>query len=358
MQLNHLENIMPAPKTAVAKKAPAAKAVVGRGVAKRVTDGLKAATAVDRALALPVDGQLGTTYIDPKLIDREPGWNPRTDFGEIPDLAGSIKSMLERAPLTGGLVNDIRVKAKPDGRYELVDGDRRLTAIEYLMKSGSEFLYGIPAKVEGADASPTEMLIRMFTANTGKQFLPMEEAVAFKRMKAAKMTNRDIHAATGRSHQVIVSSLALLESDASLQQAVVDKKISTTDARGIAQHARGDKGLQAELTAKAVDAKKNKDKKGAQAVRDVVTKRRVAKAVKTKRVLKMRALNDTQLSMLGEKVEAALNAAMSAAGMPADADMVAWVRENDADIGTAFMFGVMSGLKAAAGLVVPLTVSE
>ena len=75
-------------------------------------------------------------FADPKTIARVDGWNNRFDFGEIEELAKSIK--------INGLLQPLRIKRVPahvkdDGKgaagaqvfaFELIDGDRRLTAIE------------------------------------------------------------------------------------------------------------------------------------------------------------------------------------------------------------------------------------
>ena len=64
-------------------------------------------------------------FIDPTRVVRRDGWNPRFDFGEIEEMAKSI--------LANGLLNAIRVKrisGNPAADFELIDGDRRMTAIE------------------------------------------------------------------------------------------------------------------------------------------------------------------------------------------------------------------------------------
>lgn len=293
-------------------------------------------------------------FIDPKSIDRREGWNPRFDYGEIEELAESIRSMKFADPSSGGLLNDIRVKRKADGRFELVDGDRRMTAIESLLKKGETFPLGIPAKVEKADADDTELLIRMFTANTGKQFLPMEQAVAFKRMKDAGMTLKDIEQRTGASDNTIVGALALLDADDSLKNAVTTGKLKGTIAKSIAVNARGDKAKQAELTKEAVEA--GKDKKKVAAVKSKIDDARRAKAAKTKPglKLKMRALTNDQLKALGTKMGEHLATQLETLGMAFDSDLVQWLKDGDNELRLAYTFGVLQALKASAGVVVPL----
>lgn len=292
-------------------------------------------------------------FIDPRNIDRRQDWNPRFDFGEIDELAASIKSLKERDPSTGGLINDIRVKRQPNGRFELVDGDRRLTAIERLIKAGVEFEIGIPAKLEAKDAEDLELLVRMFTANDGKRFLPLEEAAAYQRMREAGLTIAAICEQVGRKQVHVVATLALLDAAPELQEAVKNGEVNSTLAKKIAVSARGDKVKQKELVADAKAAGKDKVKRRAVVVK--VDDARRAKAKKKGRVLKMRALSDDQLSAIGVKMSEQLTDLMTLQGLEPDADLLHYMIDADLDQKIAFTFGVLQALKAAAGLEVDLT---
>lgn len=298
-------------------------------------------------------------YIDPTTIRRRADWNPRIDFGDITLLAASIKSELDKNPAGGGLINDIRVRrlATPTadgGIFEVVDGDRRLTAIEQLLKKGVKFPEGVPAKIEELGAEDLDMLIRMFTANTGKAFLPIEQANAFKRMRDAGMTLKQIEQSTGCSDNSIVGALALLDADQSVQDAVKNGKLSGGMAKSIAVNARGDKAKQAELAAAAVAAGTDKSKKKAVSLAIDDERRKKAKARGLK--LKMRALSDDQLSAVGSKMADLLIEVMSTIDLAPDTDLTAWLKEGAGDVKVGFAFGVLQGLKAAAGLPVDLIV--
>lgn len=312
----------------------------------------KISAAAQAAAALGLAKPLITKYIDPTLIDRREGWNPRFNFGEIELLAASIKT--EKAKDGYGLINDIRVKTKPGGRYELVDGDRRLTAVEMLMKRGVTFTLGIPAKVENRDATDMDLLIRMFTANTGKPFDPIEEAAAFKRMRDGDpengvkgMTIKQIEQATGRSDNSIVGALALLDSDSSLQDAVKTGKVGATLGKSIAVNARGDKQKQAELTAAAIAA--GKDGKKKQIVKRAVDESRRAKAAKKGLVLKIRALSDAELSVLGATMSELLVSKLAEAELDIDTNIRKLIKA-DVRLAMAATFGALEALKAAAGV--------
>lgn len=289
-------------------------------------------------------------FIDPKSIIRREGWNPRFEFGEIEALAESIRLLKERDPSTGGLLNDIRVKRIDGGKFELVDGDRRLTAIESLMKKGETFPIGIPAKLEAKDADDLELLLRTFMANTGKPLLPMEQANAFQRMREGGMSLDDIKKATGASIMSIVGAFALLEGDQAIKDALKDGVITGGMAKDIAVHARGDVVKQKELVEQAKAA--GKDAKKKRALKVAIEQARVAKAAKRGVVLKMRALNNDQLSAIGMKLSEILMGRMTAVGLAADCNLEEWMDGVSDEMKVAFTFGALQGMKAAAGVVV------
>lgn len=297
-------------------------------------------------------------FADPALITRREGHNARFDFGDIDALAAQIKAKLEQDPDSGGLLHDLHVKriGKGDHRqaqgfaFEIIDGDRRLTAIELLMKKGVAFPIGVPIKIVNKDQTEIQDLIQMFMANEGKPFLPLEEAVAYQRMRDAGMTIAQICAAVSRKTPHVTSILALAEADESLKQAVKEGRVNKSLAKDIALTTKGDKAKQAELTKAAVAAGKDKSLKR-KVIREV-EKTKQTKAVKkgAKRIPKMRALSDEELSALGASVAARLpKLLLDAKAMMYKDDLEKWIKEDDKLV-VAFTFGALQALKAAAGV--------
>lgn len=299
--------------------------------------------------------------IDPKRITRREGWNARFDFGDIKTLAGSIKEELARDPSSGGLLNPIRVKRLPasDPRaaahdFEIIDGDRRLTAIELLLGEGVVFPQGVPAKLVDRNTDDVTNLIHMYTANTGKAFLPLEEAAAFKRMKDAGMTVAAIASRVGRDQVHVRETLALLDADEAVKEAVKGKKVGGSAARLIATIAKGDAALQKELVADAAAAKgKSADAKAAKARFALkIQKQRDAKNAAKGKEVKMRALTDAQLAELGAGVAKVLEAKVKEAGWKAFTtleDLTTMIAK-DEKLAAAFTVGAQLALRAAAGV--------
>lgn len=324
--------------------------------------GKKAGAVAPRSEAPGILKRSSAYFADPKMITRRVGFNARFDMGDIESLAAQIKAKKAQDPESGGLIHDLHVKrlVKGDPRidagfvFEIIDGDRRLTAIEYLMKKdGVVFEIGVPIKIVNKDQSEIQDLVQMFVANEGKPFLPLEEAAAYQRMRDAKMTVKEICEAVSRSSMHVTSILALANADESLKQLVKDGKIGKTVARNIATSARGDKAKQAELAQAAASAGKDKVAK-----RKVIRQMEEAnqdKAVKKgRKAPKMRALSDAELSTLGASVAARLpKLIMDAKAMMHKDHLDKWIAQDD-KLAVAFTYGALQALKAAAGLKIKL----
>lgn len=299
--------------------------------------------------------------IDARTITRRAGWNPRFDFGEIEGLATSL--------LANGMLNPIRVKriaptVLDDGKgpagsqvfnFELIDGDRRLTAVELLIKQGkydAVFPQGIPAIIVDKAQEDKTSLIQMFEANSGKPFLPLEEAAAYKRMREEfKMSMKDICAAVGRSQLHVSRMFALLEADPEVQQALEKGEIGKNDAKMIASVARGDKVKQRELMQVAKNANKKKSTtKGAKgAVTAALNAAHREAAAKKGRKLKIRALSDGELAAIGSDLAEHLMKLMEAQDIPLQTDIVAELVQNDPELAIIYTAGALDALKVAAG---------
>jgi ParB-like chromosome segregation protein Spo0J len=296
------------------------------------------------------NARLTTRYVDPTLIDVKEGWNARTDMGDLEQLAAQI---MTQKHLDGvGVLNDIRVQEKGDGsgRYWLVDGERRYQAVMGLIDGGEFFEFGIPAKIEPADADPKDLIAKMFLANEGKPLLPYEEGLYFKRLQTEfGMTAKEMEKFTGRSDSTIWYGLALVEADEDLVEAITSGKVGTTIAKQIAVNARGDKAKQKELTAKAKAAKG--DNKKTAALKKEIDDARRAKAAKERPNLKLKAkkADEAEIAQLGQDVAARLKDLMEKMEMALDSDMHEWI-SNDRELQIAASFGALEALKKVMGV--------
>lgn len=286
--------------------------------------------------------------VDPTKITRRPGWNNRFDFGDIERLAGSIAA--------NGMLTPIRVKrlAQPteDGHlFELIDGDRRLTAVEVLLKKDAAALPGgVPAIIVDKNQEDKVSLIQMFEANAYKALLPMEEAAAFQRMRNEyKMTLKEICAATGRKQVHVSEMLNLLTATPELQEAVKSGEVGKTDAKKIATVAKNNPEAQRKLTEQVKAANKSSKGKGGKAeVKAAIAKTHRAEAAKRGKKLKIRALSDQELSKIGSTMADHLMALLEAQDIAIDTDLVDMIRK-DPKMVIAYTTGALDALKVAAG---------
>lgn len=303
--------------------------------------------------------------VDPTQVLIDPTWNIRFDKGDIEELAAEIKARKQIEPESGGLIVALILDRAEGGKLKVVDGERRMTAINLLMSEGETFPNGVPAKILPKGMSRRDKLVTMYQAGENKKFLPLEEAEFFRRMKVEEgMTIEQICEITGKRHVHVVATLALIDAAPELKEAVQKGEVGGTRAKKIAVAARGDKKKQAELAEKAKKA--GKDKKKNQEVDREIEQVRAEKAAKQGKTIKMKAANEERLREMGEKAAKHFASVMKEASIPEtgkerveipqdEAGLLEFIKADDF-LALAYSFGVLQGLKAAAGLKVELEV--
>jgi ParB family chromosome partitioning protein len=281
-------------------------------------------------------------FVDPKAIERREGWNPRFDFGDIHELKKSIKA--------NGVLVPLRLKRAGEGRFILVDGDRRFTAIQELMKEKHQFKDGVPAILLPQDSTDVENLIQMFEANTGKPFLPLEEAAAFQKLRDAGLTVKQISDRVGRSHVHIEQGLSLLHADDSVKEAVKTGKVSATLGKKIATKVKGNAAAQKAAVAKATSGKAGKEEVTREMEKIRRRKPSAKEAASPKLVPPTKATLDTLETKLMAQITPLLksnhlqntSAAERVEAIKSDIDKV--------DQELAYLQGVLLGIQFARGL--------
>lgn len=146
--------------------------------------------------------------------------NPRKDFNEeaLTELADSIKNY--------GLVQPITVRPTPEGKYEIISGERRWRASKL---SG---LKKIPAYVRIVK-DDTEMLALALIENIQREDLnPIEVALTYKRLlEELNLTQDDLADKLGKGRSSITNILGLLKLHEELQEALRGGDITTAHAK-------------------------------------------------------------------------------------------------------------------------------
>lgn len=188
--------------------------------------------------------------VKPENVIVSEGWNPRIDFGDVDELAESIRE--------NGVLMPITVRRRADKGLELVDGERRLRACLKLRAEDVDVM--LPAFFLKSSASDSEALVHALISNHGKPLTPLEEARAFARLREAGMTLDAISKSIGhkRSHAYVHQRLKLLEADPELQESVERGEVPASMAQNIVTASKGDKERERELTREAKTGKEGR----------------------------------------------------------------------------------------------------
>jgi len=141
----------------------------------------------------------GTIYrIAPADIVIEDGFNCRQDYGDIKELANSI--------VESGLKNPLRGYLK-DGKFVVIDGHRRLKAINYAIKNGNDFK-AVDCINDGKSNEETRLFDQL-TCNSGKAFTPIEQSEVINRLSNLGWKQKDIAKKLGKTQAFVSQSLKI-----------------------------------------------------------------------------------------------------------------------------------------------------
>ncbi len=149
-------------------------------------------------------------------------WQPRLDFDKerLEELAASIAAH--------GLINPLVVRALPDGKYELIAGERRLRAIR-------DVLGRAKAPVRLMNAEDAKMRELALVENLQRDDLnPMEEAAAYRELRnELGITHEAIAERLKVSRPKITNTMRLLELPEEVKRMVVDGSLTAGSARAL-----------------------------------------------------------------------------------------------------------------------------
>lgn len=160
---------------------------------------------------------------------------PRMPFRDqdIVELAASIQEH--------GIIQPLVVTRSPDGKYQLIAGERRWRA------SRLAGLLKVPVVIK--DVAPQQMLELALVENIQRSDLnPLEEALAYKQLvDEFGLSQSDVARRVGKSRVAITNTMRLLQASEAIQTALMEGKISEGHARaliGLTIAAEQDQALQ------------------------------------------------------------------------------------------------------------------
>lgn len=161
--------------------------------------------------------------VDPRLVIIEESFNTRIDYGNIEELAKSIKE--------NGLMIPIRVY-RQDENFVIIDGHRRLKAIQMLLNAGVD----IPriAAIVTRKQTAEERVFQILLTNSGKPLSPIELGETYKRLLNFGYSTKEIANRIGKSENSITENIDLVTNTTKVtKQLITDKRISANLAKKI-----------------------------------------------------------------------------------------------------------------------------
>ena len=149
-----------------------------------------------------IAGRLNAYKIPPQEIKFEEGWNPRSDFGDLKSLAEDIKA--------NGVLNFLKVRKGEGDQLFLVDGERRLRAVQMLLDQGVDIPWVPCTFVEGKLSEAERFYIAM-SSNTGKPLTIIEQGRAYQRLRNWGVPLAEISRRTGTPKTTVAQRLALVD---------------------------------------------------------------------------------------------------------------------------------------------------
>lgn len=156
-------------------------------------------------------------YLELSQVRPEEGFNVRYDYGDI----GSLKDSI----VENGVKIPLRAYKDVDGVYIVIDGHRRLKAIERAAEEGEK---GIKVPVLEVDKhySAEDKILDLLVTNDGKPLEMLEQAEVCARLKKYGWSNKKIGEKWGKSGVHVDNLLALNSCSEQTKKYIRQGKIS------------------------------------------------------------------------------------------------------------------------------------
>jgi ParB family chromosome partitioning protein len=188
---------------------------LGRGLAALIGEMDRPAPREEKQIpqVAAADGRVPIEFVSPNPK------NPRRNFAEaeLADLAQSIREH--------GIVQPVLVRRKPDGRYEIIAGERRWRAAQ---RAG---LNEIPVLVRDVD-DRTALELAIIENVQRADLNPVEEALGYQQLiDEHNYTQADLGNVIGKSRSHVANTLRLLKLPEVIRDLLVDGTLSAGHAR-------------------------------------------------------------------------------------------------------------------------------
>lgn len=201
-----------------------------------------------------------------KLVE-DSAFNPRYDYGEIDELAESIRENGIKAPF--------KVKKLPDGRFMVRSGHRRFRAVTKLVNEGFE-VGRIRCILQRSNITEEQELFDLYIDNDGKPFTQLEEGILFRRLLNKNYTEKEIQIKLGlKNVNKVYNGVRLADSPKKIQNSIRENKISETAVLQILKDCKTENLIDYEKAATMVENAVNNVKKVSNGVEKKATAKHV-----------------------------------------------------------------------------------
>ncbi len=153
--------------------------------------------------------------------------NARVDFGDLQELATSIEESGLKIPLTVK-------KVRGEDKYVLVQGKRRLKAIEILIEKGIEFA-GVKCLLAPPSYSIENSLFDQIVMNDGKPYSNIEQGIVFSQLVDRGYTVAEIARKIGKSNTHITNCLDMAALPKKIRTLIIEGSVSGLTAVNLAK---------------------------------------------------------------------------------------------------------------------------
>jgi ParB/RepB/Spo0J family partition protein len=151
------------------------------------------------------------------------GGNPRTDYGDLEELAADILQNGVVTPLRG-----FRLPDKSEHEWEITAGHRRLAACMLLVERGHVIRVKIFSIGDAKTITDEKIIMEHFTTNSGKPFTIVEMAETIRRLVALDWKSKDIATRLGKSQRFVQNMINFSSAPLVVRKMVSDGRISYT----------------------------------------------------------------------------------------------------------------------------------
>lgn len=149
----------------------------------------------------------------------EDEFNVRIDYGDIKELANSIRESGLKQPLRGHRDKD------NSELFIITDGHRRLKAMQLNAKNGDK-IESVPFVLEPRNYNSEGRILDLLLCNSGKNLTPFEESIVYQRLINLKWETKQIAEKSGKSLSHVYDMLKLQSAPQSQKNKIIENKIS------------------------------------------------------------------------------------------------------------------------------------